>query len=351
MAAALRLINIPNDWYSAAKKRIVVERDTLPEISIVENALAIPGRDALYTVDGSRIDTTKRVNLPFELVSEGVIARVKLSDRVWEPEATVVPNKFEIIEEPVLFLGAIWPHYGHFLTDSMARLWALDEFDRHMPVVFINNHCDDFLKYDYINTIFDALQLTSRRILDCKTPYLFKRIFVPTASIQHSYRIFDCHQRAHLKVASVNARLESGGIAEKVYLSRSALRDKDRKSADEGRLEETLRADGFEIMYPEKLSMSQQISIFNSSKWIVGTLGSAFHTSLFSLKNYHGNIVMLSWNKINGRYLMIDEIKNYNSFYIGCMTIDNIDERSRIQNTTIDVDRALDAMKDIGCFL
>ena len=59
---------------------------------------------------------------------------------------------------------------------------------------------------------------------------------------------------------------------------------------------------------------------------------------------------MMAWEKINARYLMIDEMKGQRSFYLNCMTVKSIDDRSRVSDTAIDVERAMAAMDEAGAF-
>ena len=107
---------------------------------------------------------------------------------------------------------------------------------------------------------------------------------------------------------------------------------------------------GFAIVAPERVAFADQVRLFNHAEWIVGTIGSALHTSLFSQANPGRTLFTLCWEKINPRYLMIDEIKRQNSIYLNCMSVDAIDTRDRISETTVDTDLAMAELDAAGAF-
>jgi capsular polysaccharide biosynthesis protein len=146
---------------------------------------------------------------------------------------------------------------------------------------------------------------------------------------------------------------EHGGLLsgpEKIYLTRSKLKSRDRKAAEELELENRMRNEGFEIFAPEQLSFTDQVRMFNSAKWVVGTIGSAFHTCLFARPNPDRALFMMTWDKINPRYLMIDEMTGQRSHYLNCVTVNSVDSRERVTETGINVEHAMAAMDEAGAF-
>ncbi len=329
----------------------VIEHDN-PQLITLHDVFVLPEYEALYRTDGTRIDESKVVNLPKDLsnaqaISPSTVARVEASDLKREPPTVSLPAQYETVTEPVLFLGSIWPHYGHYLTDSMARLWGLDFVDADRPVLLLDKHVGGIFKIPYVSDILHANKIHERTIYtSSKGPLLLREVTIPSASIQHSHRIYHCHQAGHLKLTESQMKKEAAG--KRIYLSRSGLTGDLRRSEGEFELQSILQNNGFEIVFPERLSLEDQIDIFNNADWIVGTMGSAFHTSLFSRTDFGGNIAILNWGGVNLRYLMIDAIKGYNSFYLECMRIDAVKSNSRISTTTIDVERSIQMLKSIA---
>jgi capsular polysaccharide biosynthesis protein len=208
----------------------------------------------------------------------------------------------------------------------------------------------NFLENRFISPILGRYQADYNcSFVTVDKPTLFRHVKVPSASVEYATKIFKCHERAHVEFA--NATLDNQGTdrpVDRVYLSRSALSEKLRHVTNEDILEKALAKSGYTIVYPERLSLEAQLKIFNTAKWIVGTIDSAFHTSLFSTERFAGSLAILSWSKINRRYLMIDAIKGNRSTYVNCITMDEIDDRRRIQKTSLKADVALDALSSIG---
>ena len=69
---------------------------------------------------------------------------------------------------------------------------------------------------------------------------------------------------------------------EAVYLSREKLAWKRDDVINEAELVEALTNAGVTVIYPERLSIPEQVAIFRRAKIIFGQCGSAFHTSFFA---------------------------------------------------------------------
>jgi len=83
-------------------------------------------------------------------------------------------------------------------------------------------------------------------------------------------------------------------------------------------LEEKLRALGFDIVCPERLSLACQIAIFSQAKLIVGCIGSAFHTMLLA-KEVKAQVIYLVENLTNLNYPNIDKVKSIEATYLKCL--------------------------------
>jgi capsular polysaccharide biosynthesis protein len=204
----------------------------------------------------------------------------------------------------------------------------------------------------YINEVMDRLQLAERGLIMPTRPTLFRKVLAAKSAFQHTFRLYGCHQSPHLKVAD-SILAEEGGAAtapEKIYLTRSGLKSRERKATQELELEERLSKEGFEIVAPEQVAFVDQVRLFNAAKWVAGMIGSAFHTCLFAHPNPDRALFVTCWDKINPRYLMIDEITGQRSYYLNCVTVKSVDARERVTDTDIDVERTMAAMDEAGAF-
>jgi len=154
---------------------------------------------------------------------------------------------------------------------------------------------------------------------------------------------------AHLTVTERLHGGTSGDWDQPIYLSRLGFRSKARVAPMDRDAEETLElklaASGYRVVRPETLPFAQQVALFNECPTIVGLLGSAFHTAMFTRKTYAGRFALLTFRpeRKKGRYGLIDSIKGYSAFYIECCTFDR--ENSVIE---IDLDKAIDGLASRG---
>ncbi|QIK79666.1 glycosyltransferase family 61 protein [Sphingomonas piscis] len=298
-------------------KKVVQRPDPgLPLIHKLHEVIAIPGLASLYTTEGHRIDEAAEMTL-----SPAAPARLKDKLRV-RPKAEVgVPANLNIIDGPVLFAGHLTPHYGHFLIDSMSRLWARDMFPK-LPVLFTRPPVEDGWR-QFSRDVFDALGL-SARIIPADEPTLFREVVCPGTSFEYRWKAFSVADEPHTAAAR---KLNSGarGWRRPVYLSRTGLPDasdvigkgrgKIRRSDAEPELEAELSRRGFDVVRPETLRLCDQISLFEQAPLILGIIGSALHTALFSQFG-RANIAVITWGRGFENCLLIDSLKEHRSFYI-----------------------------------
>lgn len=351
MRSQSKLIDFPAGTLEQARRRFDVRMDEAPGFAPMRDVVMLPDYDPLYDMSGRRIDVTRRINIPTDIGSRHMLERDASESAINEPQQVVIPDKLDLVEQPVVFVGAVWPHYGHFVTDGMSRFWGMDRI-AHLPLLMQSRPPVREHGCNYIHEIHTRLRLAERGLIMPTRATLFRKVLAAKAAFQHTFRIYDCHQNPHLKVAQ-SILAEQRGLAKgpaKIYLTRSKLQPHDRKATDELELEDRLRREGFEIVAPEQVSFTDQVQMFDAAEWVAGMIGSAFHTCLFARPNPDRHLFMLAWEKINARYLMIDEITAQRSYYVNCVTVNSLNARGRIADTAIDVKRAMAAMDEEGAF-
>ena len=63
----------------------------------------------------------------------------------------------------------------------------------------------------------------------------------------------------------------------RIFLARKG---RNRLLTNRARIEEMAASAGFEIVFPETKTLSEQVALFSSAREIVGEYGSAFHTAM-----------------------------------------------------------------------
>ncbi|WP_313350617.1 glycosyltransferase 61 family protein [Paracoccus sp. (in: a-proteobacteria)] len=188
------------------------------------------------------------------------------------PEVKEEPTPARKIVGKHLWGGIYFGHFGHFITETISRLWALD-LDRFESVVFVPRHgkLEDFTNYKAeIANIF----LKGHRIEIVRQPTEFEELVVPgqgfgigaISSGTPEFRAF---------VNRTMEKIEPNG-PESIYISRTQFYGKG-GIIGEKFLERNMLAQGYTPIYPEKMPIPEQLSVFKAARKIVGLDSSAFH--------------------------------------------------------------------------
>ena len=287
-----------------------------PPLAAFEDVLFVPHLRCLYDAQGQLIEESKVTYIEPGApawFNDGKISKVEQESM---PATVELPAGLQRITEPVLFLGEAHDHYGHFITDTLARMWALDEVDPGCKVLFAPDP-KQRLEPAYVRLVLGQLGLDASRILRPQAPVLFERLLCPIPALQLS-RIYQVFDEPHVRAARA---LAAGVEAPErpVYLTRSRLSSALRRPGGEEELERRLEREGYLIAQPERLDLLQQMALFNGSRPVVGAFGSAMHTVLFRVRPEGQRLAILFPEKIPPRFMMVDAVKGSQAAYLNCM--------------------------------
>jgi hypothetical protein len=287
-----------------------------PPLLELEQVLFLPQLRCLYDLAGLRIEPSKVTYIEPGApawFNDGKISKVEQESM---PAEITPPPGAQRIKEPVLFLGEAHDHYGHFLTDSLSRMWALDQFDPGCRILFAP---DPKHRLDpvYVRPVLDVMGLDASRILRPQGPVVFDKVYCPIPALQLS-RIYQMFDEPHVRATRV---LMQGAQApdRPVYLTRTGLSGGLRQPGAEAELELKLEREGFAVVRPEQLDLPSQMAIFNSDKPVVGAFGSAMHGVAFCLRPEGQRLAILFPPKIPPRFMMVDAAKGSRAAYLNCM--------------------------------
>ncbi|MEL7253448.1 MAG: glycosyltransferase 61 family protein [Pseudomonadota bacterium] len=183
-----------------------------------------------------------------------------------------------------LYAGIGRHHFGHFLVETLIRLWAAgyyrDELD---GIVIVPNRGMDFSNAiqrrfgPFLAMITDGLvaHLPSH-------PTRYETLLLPSPGFGPLGWISGTPIFRREIRARVAARVRPEGQA-KLYVSRTRLSKGDKLVDQETRIEEVMRKAGYDIFYPEEHSIAEQLSRYMAATTIVGAEGSAFHLAPFAM--------------------------------------------------------------------
>lgn len=293
-----------------------------PRLFELRNVLALPGRSGLYTPAGEPVRESCHLFVA-EDITLSTTAAAKY-DKQRQRHSPPRPDNFEIyvrdaedVRDSALFLGNFGGHYGHFITDHTARLWAHfsqpDALKRfYLPMA----GAQDAGMLPHVAALAAAVGLAPHDLRTQRRARRFRHIIVPEPAFQNGHRIFHGADRAHLATAE---RLIAQGrrFDAPVYLSRRRLSGGIHDVAGEDKIEALFEARGFTVLHPETMALADQIALFNSAPMIAGTVGSAFHTAMFSLPDWRGTLLVLAGDEpVNIRFALQTAIKSYEAIYI-----------------------------------
>lgn len=192
-----------------------------------------------------------------------------------------------------IFGGFLFNHFGHFLLESLSRLWIeqVHDVDESVPLVWIGVHNGSVRPW----MVEICRQIGMNReilVTDWSTGALaIEELLVPQAG-------FELREWMH---PDQMRRLGTtpwspGNTKRKVWLSRTGAGARTGGFNDEPMLEEVLAERGWTIVRPEELSIEAQVEVLAGASHVAGVEGSAFH-GLVMVKEYGGTIDILQRQK------------------------------------------------------
>jgi len=204
--------------------------------------------------------------------------RFSLAPRV--PEATEI----EKMPGRYMFAGLMFGHFGHFLVETTARLWAYEQLkDQIDGIVFVpkvQRRIDHVLN---VYTPFMRLLDINCPIINLPEPAQFDSVLVPQQGFGMFGMIQGLPQYRNFMRARMGAKIASDG-AEKLYVSRSALPEQRGGLIGETLIEEYLAAEGYRIFHPQKHSQQEQLEAYKSADFIISPDGSPLHMAALVVK-------------------------------------------------------------------
>jgi hypothetical protein len=306
------------------KRRIrqVEIRGGTPGVSIVEDAVYVPEELT------KRRDARRR----------GIVRSLR--------ESPAVAYDREIGEE-VVYLGSLFNHFGHFLTQSLARTWFLTEVNPSVRVVFDAPSSAWGQSENWLPRILEAFGVQPERILVLNAPTRLRRLIIPEPLFEprgmahdHVLRVHETMARPYRAVAERLAA-DTTPSEQPVYLSRRLLPPSLRTIVGEEELEELLRANGFRIVHTETMTFEDQVRLVNEHADIFSSAGSAAHNVLFALHAPRLHL-LTNGSQFSPDYFLHAIIVGAPTSFINCL---NTGERPRFKQAHKQTPHLLDAPK------
>lgn len=291
---------------------------------------------------------------------------------VWKaenPSPLEAGGGIKTISGPCLYLGHYTTHYGHFLLETLARFWALEEEIPYHRVVF-HPFIHSTPRFPLLRRLvrgqspldvcFKCFGIRWRKTLIVRRPLRFSELLVPSPLVE-------INNTANPEQAAVFRRIarycderwdfhrlfDPGTFPARtplrLYLSRSKLKTwlPGRVTSNEPRIEDLFASFGFQVIHPQDLTFPQQVLLYSRAEALAGIAGSGMHNSVF-LKKGALAISLGSpreGEKNNQNQIICDGLSQARSEFIGFQG-KTTDVRPRIAE--YDIDYLRDRLRAMG---
>ncbi|MFE1601448.1 glycosyltransferase family 61 protein [Methylobacterium sp. ID0610] len=214
-------------------------------------------------------------------------------------------------EATYLFVGALAPHYGHFIVDTLARLWPLLGWEGPLPrlLAFTPAPAEG---PGYVGAILGGLGVGAEGVACFYEPVRIPRLVLPDPAFREQafvHRVFGDLCRAVGQPFWGGERL-----GRPVYLSKTRLSSGISRIANEDAIVAELDRCGVEIVAPETLPFGDQVRLLSTRRIVMGSTGSAFHTSAFAAPGCR--LLGLNWmERLHANFALIDAVSGHAAKY------------------------------------
>jgi len=226
--------------------------------------------------------------------------------------------------EEVVYIGMFHFVWGHCITDNLKHLWFLfDEKYKNLQklkfvyIVLKDNNIGEnnkaVLPQNFL-WILRTLGIDDNQLEEILIPTAFSIVHLPEQCFFYDNKI---KQRLftpnYIDIINRIERDIQPAKYKKIYFSRTGLHD--RKDFGENQIEALFQIEGYKIIYPEKLSISEQIALLKGCEYFACTEGSISHNVIFCRERTN-IIIIRKFDGLNGYQLALNSIRNYLITYI-----------------------------------
>jgi hypothetical protein len=241
---------------------------------------------------------------------------------------------------PAIYAGSLLPHFGHFTTEALARLWYAVEQRPDLPIVW---HGPGALQVPHVRFILSTLGVADRT-LTISRPTRIHEVHVPEPTMILRGPIHERHVALTREVAT---RVLGSDVPEPteqpLYFSRAGLSPELRSMNGEHQLMRHLRDAGVKVVHPGELDDAEKIRLVNRHAVIVGPIGSAHLWSLFALEPRH---VVYLCPAVRAVSVQVDLVAGHRAHHVQVAPM--VPSMRKAGRQVLDLPQALSALREIG---
>lgn len=281
--------------------------DPRDDLVLVENAIVVPPpaesrtrqqKSGVLTADGSFVENS----ISWGRSTDAVNAAPDMPD----------PDTIEDLPGTWMYAGIAYGHFGHFIVESMSRVWAMDELRGKIDgLIFtpkvIKPTADRTVQvYEPMMRAL-GVDVPARNTI---VPLRVERLYVPRQGFgMHDLIVGSERFRNYMK-AEAGKGIDPKG-AERIYISRTRLPANRGGLLGESVLEELLAAEGYVMYHPQKETQADQIAQYKAARDVISVDCSPLH-----LVGYVGNadqrVAILTRRSMDIARSMVNQLRTFN---------------------------------------
>lgn len=183
----------------------------------------------------------------------------------------------EIVDCDAVFLGNAYHHFGHFIIEHLNRAWGIRQCpNKQIKYVFIDNK--NIGAKSWLFDFMKMMGIAQDDVLVLNKTMKFRRVFVPSQSFNNSGMWWANEFLIPFDVMRDN--VSAGEYGDKIYVSRARLQG-EMKTYNEEQVQKIFEKNGFKIIYPETMPLSEQVATVGNAHVLAGCAGTALHLAIF----------------------------------------------------------------------
>lgn len=212
-------------------------------------------------------------------------------------------KKIHYSDDDVIFAGNLFPHYGHFILETLTCFWIFLKYDKvffkNKKIIFIESvnkiESDDIFEHPLFKKIVKLLQLETINFKIQRYKIIkYRKVFVPTKIFRINDNIY-VEKIYNMLVNSLCLSINNKIIKQTfdvIYVSRNCnIRIK-----NEDEIKACMNFLGIKIIDPNINNFEKDIYIYNHAKIMIGIEGTNLHNSIFMRKN-NSTLISISSNR------------------------------------------------------
>lgn len=226
---------------------------------------------------------------------------------------SVTDSEYE--DKKVVYCGYLMNHWGHFLVDSVSRLWYFLENDPTIDKYIFTLDEHEIRTIDRNYKEFLVLLGIWDKVVFINRPTTYREVIVPGLGFVRSQYYTPKFIEVFNTIANNIVPDPSWKAHEKIFFSRSMLKKSNPLEFGFEVIDSFVENNGYAILYPELLSLSEMIYYIRNARIVASISGTPPHNMLFGQDGQ--TVQIFERCAINNDYQpMINRMRHLNAVYV-----------------------------------